>query len=1303
MSISKIQKITRIAIFLLGFSPLIFAQNDWENPQMIQQNRQVPRSNFVHHKDNSDARKIDPKSSEFYQSLNGNWKFNFAQNPDARPEKFYEDTFNIEKWDSIPVPSNWELQGYGTTTFLDNTPLFELNPPNIPQKMNAVGSYRHEFITPENWKNRRTFIHFGGVRSAMYLWVNGQKVGYSQGSNTPAEFEITNYLRSDNQPNTLAVQVFKYSDGSYLETKNKWQFAGIERDVFLFSTPQVRIRDFYAQAKSEVRRNNGILNLEIQLEDGSKQGGEYTLKTMIYDEHDHLVDELEEKSLIYPDRETTLTFRKYTPNIKLWSAEDPNLYKLVILLKKGSKIIDAVGCRMGYRTLALAGGMLSINQRKVLLKGVNYHVHDPKTGHVISEESMIRDIKLMKRHHINAVRLDAPHHPRWYELCDEYGIYVIDQANLTTQISQEPHQTLANQATWKNAYFDRIHRMMQRDKNHASVVFWSLGNQAGFGKNYEAIFQDLKRQTFDRLLLCESAGRSRFTDVVFPDSPSVEYLEEFFRTTNRPILIGKWKTTQGTGLGGLQKIWEFGLTNPNFGGIFLEGWKDRTLTAKDKPGKEYFATGEAFGNDSVPHDLNASLSGIFFPDWQPQTELKTLEKLFQPIDFELVNPELGILKITNNFTHTNLEKFRLTWEILENGKPMAGVNSYNDPRTYGIGAGQSKAVTLRRFTELFKPKPHHEYFLNVQFEVLKPDEIFAYKTHISEAQFPLFSGRKIERNLVQNMPEISMRNLPNQVKISTEKMTLEIDKKTGKISNLMLGNQAFLEDGNTLNFWRPPTDSDWQNIYGAESWDVFHPQKIQTKILEVQAEKIKPEVGRVTISGEILGEKNQILIEFQQIYTVYGTGDILLNTKYLPDAGLRNFAKIGYQFKLDKAFQKLEWYGLGEHATYSDRNAAARVGYYSKNIRELFENQVIPQENANRSEVRWAVISGNNFGLFVEGNNFPVHISAYQFDPVQIAEKTHRKDLAIQDYTTFNLDYQMAGLGNRIEHFVEAKPTEFTLRLKPFEFEKAEPKKGKKETDPQDFAYEKLVQFPTEFLSPPSFVASEKVFNKPMQITLQSSDNQAEIRYTLDGEEPTKKSNLYDGKPIALTETTTLKMRAFKKKSIGSYIVEHKFHFVNAEQIDYENYPDEDANAPFILMDGKFGNPLNTKDGWLGFAEKNAEITVKLAKAGALKKLRFRFLENQKLKAFAPSKLVMEVSEDGKNFEKVYDYVNDNSAKLTSDISIKEFTEEIDVKSRQIQYIRLRAEQLGKCPAKHPNAGERTWLFLDEIRVILKE
>lgn len=375
---------------------------------------------------------------------------------------------------------------------------------------------------------------------------------------------------------------------------------------------------------------------------------------------------------------------------------------------------------------------------------------------------------------------------------------------------------------------------------------------------------------------------------------------------------------------------------------------------------------------------------------------------------------------------------------------------------------------------------------------------------------------------------------------------------------------------------------------------------------------------------------------------------------------------------------------------------------YSKNIKKSFEHQIMTRESANQSNVRWAVISNRKFGLYVQGHHFPIQVSAHPFDPLQIAQQIHHKELTEANHTTFNVDYQMAGLGHLHRYKIPAKVTEFTLRIKPFKHEKTESSGLKKKVNPQDFAYEKLTHYPTEFLPPPNYVASEEVFNKPTNITLHCSDKKAKIRYTLDGDEPSKKSKLYKGETIELRKSTTLKMRSFKKKSIGSYIVKHKFHFINAERIDYVHYPDEDGNRPFILMDGKFGNPLDTKDGWQGFAKKNAQITIKLAKAGALKKLRFRFLVNQKLKAFAPTKLIMEVSEDGKVFEKVYDYVNNEPEKLTDDVFIKEFTEEIDVKSKNIKYIRLNAEQLGTCPNKHPNAGERTWLFLDEIFVSLK-
>jgi len=1311
MTSHKIQNLFFAFLFLVN-GQLLFGQNDWENPQMITQNTEKPRATFIHHQDGSDARRLDRKTSVFYQSLNGNWKFHYAKNVDLRPKNFYADTFNIENWKEIPVPSNWELHGYGTPVYYHAKYPFKANPPQIPTEKNEVGSYRRTFMIPEKWKGRRTFIHFGAVSSAMYLWVNGQKVGYSQGSKTPAEFEITKYLRTDNQLNTLSVQVFKYSDGSYLESQDSWKLGGIERDVYLFSSPQVRIRDFYANTEIEARRPNGILNLNVKIEDNTQKGGNYTIKALIYDKKNNRIDEFEKSSLIHPDKETRFVLRKYTPNIKYWSAENPNLYKLVILLKQGNTIIDAVGCRIGYRSISISANELVVNQRRVLLRGVNRHEHHPKTGHIISEEDMIQDIKLMKQNHINAVRTSHyPNDPRWYELCDKYGLYVIDEANIESHgMGLEPNQTLANQSDWKAAHFDRIERMMERDKNHPSVILWSLGNEAGFGKTFEEAYQKIRRNPYNRLIMYSQASKTRFTDVVAPSHPTMNYLEDFFRNHNRLLIVSDFNSAMGTGLGGLAEMWQFCETKRNFGGGFISDWADRGLWAKDKFDKDYFAYGRDFEEDSTSMNESWGINGLVSPDRKPHQHIYEVRKIFQPIDFELIDPVRGIIKIKNKFQLDDLSQYKLTWNILENGKPMAGAYSYNDARTTTILAGTSKEIALRRYTEYFDPQPNKEYFLNVQFEVLKPNDFFPYKSVIAEAQFKIPNNR-IERKLIKSetMSAISMRDLAQKITVSGENMTLELDKKTGNITSLKVQNQEFLVDETQLNFWRPPTNNDQNDMNGVHRWRQFGLDYLKPQVTEIEVEKISSSVGRITVTGEIIGRKNRTVFEYQQTYTIYGSGDILLDTQVLPSEDVQTLPKIGYQLKLPETFQNLEWYGLGEHATYSDRKVSAKVAHYTKKITDLSENQIIPQENGNRSEVRWAVTSGNGFGLFVQGEGFPLNVSAHPYNPRQIAKAIHANELIRQNTMTLNLDYQINGLGSasegvgyRSDHILKAQPTHFLLRIKPFKIELPNKKTGFKGTNPQEFADTRIENFPTEFLPMPYVKTNRKIFNKEMNITLHCDDPDAEIRYTLNGKEPTKKAKLFDGNPILLTETTTLRMRAFKKKAIGSYIVVKKFHFINAKQIDYKNYPDlpYDGNADFVLMDGKFGNPTDLRDGWQGFSSKNVEVTIKLVKGGTLKKMRCRFLVNQKLKAFAPTKLIMEVSEDGKTFEKVYDYANDEPQKLTEAISIKEFTEEIDVKSRNVKYIRLKAEQLGKCPSEHPKAGERTWLFLDEIIVV---
>ena len=558
---------SRILIILLLFSFQLISQvPDWENPKVFDRNKEVPHATMIPFKSLEEALNKKRVASVFYKNLNGIWKFNWVRKPSYRPKDFYKPSFDVSDWDDIPVPSNWELEGYGVPIYVNHQyefadykapvseeikfvdRIYPANPGQIPHDYNPVGSYRRTFTVPRNWNGRRVFIQFGAVKSAMYLWINGKKVGYSQGSKTPAEWDITEFLIPGE--NILAVEVYRWSDGSYLECQDFWRISGIEREVFLYSTPQVRIRDFFAKADLAENYKNGKFTLEVDLKNHIDQlkSGKYSLGYKLIDQQGREVASDKQNAGIDEKARQSLVFQQEIPNPKKWTAETPNLYSLLVyLMDKQDKVTHVVSSKVGFRKVEIINGVFYINGVAVLIKGVNRHEHDQYKGHVVSEEAMVKEISLMKQFNINAVRTSHyPHDERFYELCDEYGLYITDEANIESHGMYYGDRSLAKDEKWKEAHIDRIARMIERDKNHPCVVVWSMGNEAGDGVNFTAAYKWIKERDPSRPIHYERALMGNNTDIFCPQYPGVQSLRKFAsEKQSKTMIISEYSHAYG--------------------------------------------------------------------------------------------------------------------------------------------------------------------------------------------------------------------------------------------------------------------------------------------------------------------------------------------------------------------------------------------------------------------------------------------------------------------------------------------------------------------------------------------------------------------------------------------------------------------------------------------------------------------------------------------------------------------------------------------------------------------------------------
>jgi len=532
--------------------------NNWENPQVFRINKQQAHCTLIPYKTENKAFKNIRESSEFYKSLNGKWKFKWFNNPINIPSEFHKNS----GWTSIKVPGNWELQGYGKPIYLNALYPFKKDPPNIPHNYNPVGIYKKSFKIPQIWENREIFLHFDGVQSAFFLWINGKKIGYSEGSRTPAEFKITEFL--NNEENTLTVKVYRWSDGSYLEDQDMWRLSGIFRDVYLFSTPSIHIRDFEISTEFDNDYNSAELIVTALIKNYSKIAYKNpNLTISIYDSENNQINlkNLDNSTpLLASGTETVLTIKNNINNPEKWSAENPNLYTLILkLINENKKTLEILSAKIGFRKVEIKNGQLLLNGKPILIKGVNRHEHSPITGHYNSEQLMVKDIKLMKKHNINAVRTSHyPPDPRFLELCDKYGIYVIDEANIESHgMGYDPAKTLANKPQWFKAHFDRVQSMLERDKNHPSVIIWSMGNEAGDGTTFEKISYWLHKRDPSRPVHYERAEKRNHVDLVSPMYSRIKDIEDYAKNyKNRPLIMCEYAHSMGNSTGNLKEYWD---------------------------------------------------------------------------------------------------------------------------------------------------------------------------------------------------------------------------------------------------------------------------------------------------------------------------------------------------------------------------------------------------------------------------------------------------------------------------------------------------------------------------------------------------------------------------------------------------------------------------------------------------------------------------------------------------------------------------------------------------------------------------
>ncbi len=991
--------------------------NDWENPQVFERNKQPGHATLMPYDEISSAIAGDRYGSPFCRLLNGTWRFSWAPNPASAPAGFEASDFADDAWDRVEVPGNWQLQGdYDPPMYTNVQYPFPIdNCPRVPEDDNPAGSYRTTFRVPADWAGRRVYLVFAGVESNLTLWINGQEVGYSQGSRLPAEFDITPYLRDGE--NCLAARVLRWSDGSYLEDQDHWRLSGIYRDVYLWSAPPVHVRDFAVTTPLASDYVDGKVHVVAQIENhqvGTATG--HTLEMRLLNPAgDQVVSQRVALDEIAPGREIAAEMEQPVADPLKWNAEEPNLYTLLLALRDGAeRLIEAESCRVGFRECAIRDGQLLLNGVPLTVRGVDRHEHDPIRGKTVDRESMLADILLMKQNNLNAVRTSHyPNHPLWYDLCDEYGLYLIDEANV------ECHGRLetSDEPVWKEAYVERGRRMVLRDKNHPSVIIWSLGNESGMGCNIEAEADAVRALDPTRPVHYEPIVRdpdmpTSVSDIVPPMYPPIERLIAFAEDPNddRPVIMCEYAHAMGNSVGNLKEYWDAIATHRRLQGGFIWDWVDQGLLQTTKDGQEWYAYGGDFGDE--PNDGNFCINGLVSPDRTPHPSLLEAKSVMQPIQVAAPDLLAGSLEVTNRYDFRSLSGIAGSWEIVSDGRVL------QEGRLPSLPIEPGETVTINLPISPIEVTGDSDYWLNVRFW-LNQDATWAKAGHVVAAEQFLMPLETAHAHTIpaDSMPSLTLIDSNDSAEIRGDNVTWQFTKADGRLSSLTCDGRQCVASGPLANVWRAPTDNDIRRP--APEWREAGLDALESRLTGFDVTQTAPQVVTIGVSSNLVSsdaDGDVIRLSCRQVYQVYGSGDLVIDTTLSPAGDLPVLPRVGLQMVLPEGLEHYVWYGRGPHENYSDRKTSAPVGVYESTVDEQYEPYVYPQDNGNKTDVRWVALrNAEGYGLLAtampsEGTP-TLDVSAHHYTTHDLDAARHTHELVRRPDITLNLDLLQAGLG----------------------------------------------------------------------------------------------------------------------------------------------------------------------------------------------------------------------------------------------------------------------------------------------------
>ncbi|MBQ6155024.1 MAG: hypothetical protein IJK22_00350 [Bacteroidales bacterium] len=1246
----------------LGLSAQTFTE--WQDPAVFEVNKLYPRAHIPQN---------NLFQSPYITSLNGQWTFHYVPNADERPIDFFRTDYDDSGWDSISVPGNWELNGYGVPVYVNTTNDFDNSQlPKVPVKGNAVGSYRKWVEIDKISEGQQVVLNIGGAKSCFYLWVNGEFVGYSEDAKTNSEFDITEFVKFGER-NLIALQVFKWSDGSYFECQDFWRLSGIERGITLYTQPKTHILDYKVVADLDSTYKNGVLDVEVVVENLTDNVVEMQCIASLQDsEH---VPEVGANNYL-PLRKTmdvhfnttgkqTLHFHFTIPDVQTWTAEHPNLFRVNIYLQdkkvnpKGEiRIYDMIVTDIGFRNIRIENGQLLVNGIPVTIRGVDRHEHDPQTGHV-ADNRIKEDILLMKANNINTIRTSHyPNSPELYRLCDYYGLYVIDEANAESHAQGYGEKSLAKRADFKEATVARTRNMYERDKNHPCIISWSLGNESGNGICYEAAYDWLKAKDSTRPIQYERALYDRNTDIVAIMYPSADYLARYAREPQtRPYIMCEYAHAMGNSCGGLSNYWDTIYQYPQLQGGCIWDWVDQGLLTKDAQGRKFYAYGGDFG-ENMPSDGNFCINGLVDPDRKPHPQLAEVRKVYQPVKIEAVDLDSLKFRIINRFDFSNLEEYTLLYRLrtdVAHENPIhpddfLKLFKYFDDKVpislapHDTGYFKLPAVVLDSINNLDTIAPGRDvmvdfYLVGSNTDFTDNTDLLSKVVAYEQFKLPVPTTERNVPNLGFVSDTIECRRVDSMLIVTIGKEEVAFNSKIGRITTIKKNGKPVVVDGPQLNFWRPPTDNDHVDGHGELLWRRIGLDNLTWTVKRFDVNTYWDDDLYVNIERIAINENGETVLSTLEEYMFKCSGDILMYYAVFPEKWVPSLPKLGVQMRVSDELVNTEWVGYAQE-TYQDRQACGFVGHYEAPTDDLYHRYVRPQAAGNRMETRYVSLLDKNHQRMLSAaildkwwlpysrKNF--QFSIYPYSDENIGQAKHTNELERAGYYTLNIDYDQAGLGTATcGPDIADRNLVKTSRIMDFDL---------------------LLQIGENAFFEDLFVNKSKCF----------AYFHPDINFRV-----SRKTGDFD--PITL---------------------------MTKPDAPYDKFADT------VLIDEYIGNSADYHEGWVGYFGNPMKIQYETGEwTSDSLTVTLSFAHHPSQWVFMPQKVLVSYSKNGKKYSKPEEVALPFDPALKANSKPRVCILRHKIPSKEVKYIRIEAQPVEKLPKWHAAAGEKAWIMTDEVRV----